>query len=89
VAEQKQAALVGPLEIVEDEDDGLFLDIVPSKTDNGGKEQEPLGVGVGGLRRWQFANATGQRGNQPGQLRPVGLDVGQELFLGSVGDVMP
>ena len=31
----------------------------------------------------------GQRGNQPGQLRPVSLDVGQELLLGSVGDVMP
>ena len=35
------------------------------------------------------ANPTGQHRNQPGQLRPVGLDVGQELLLGSVGDVVP
>ena len=44
VAEQKQAALVGPLEIVEDEHDGLFPGDGAEKTDNGGKEQEPLGV---------------------------------------------
>ena len=46
---------VGPLEVVEDEDDGLFLGHRAEQTDNGGEEQEPLGVGVGGLRGWQVA----------------------------------
>ena len=77
MAEQQQASLVGPLEVVEDQDDGLVLRDHGHQADHGGKEQEPLGVGVGGLGRRQVRDAAGQRRNQPGQFGPVGLDVGQ------------
>ena len=59
------------------------------QTDHGGEEQEALGVGVGGLRRREVRDSAGQGRHQPGQFRPVFLDVGEELVLGSVGDVVP
>ena len=59
-----------------------------SKPDHGGEEQVALGVGVGGLRRREVRDPAGQGGHQSGQFRPVGLDMGEELVLGGVGDVV-
>ena len=53
MAEQQQASLVGPLEVVEDQDDGLVFRGHGQQAHHGGKEQEPLGVGIGGLARRQ------------------------------------
>ena len=59
------------------------------QTDHGGEEQEPLGVGVGGLRRREVRNSAGQGRNQSGEFGPMFFDVGEELVLGSVRDVVP
>ena len=60
----KQTCLVGPLEVVEDDDDGLVLRHLCEQTHHGGEEQEPLGVGVGGLGGRQVRDATGEGGCQ-------------------------
>ncbi len=80
MAEQQQASLVGPLEVVEDQDDGLVFRGHGQQAHHGGKEKEPLGVGVGGLARWQIRDPAVQCRDQPRELRTVDLDVGDELF---------
>ena len=67
---------------------GWCCDDRGQQTDHGREEQVTLGVGVGGLRRWEVADAADQGRDQPGQFRPVDFDVGKELVLGSVGDVV-
>jgi hypothetical protein len=83
VAQQKEAARVGPLEIVEDEDNGLMRRHRGQQAHHGGEEQEPFGVGVGGLRRWEVRDSAGQGRHQPGQFRAVGLDVGWSWSSGA------
>ena len=53
VPEEEEAALVGPLEVVEHHHDGLVLGGRGQQSHHGGEEEEALGVGVGGLRRGQ------------------------------------
>ena len=59
MAKEQQASFVSPLEVVEDEDDWLVFRHLGQKTDHGGKEQEPLGIGIGGLRRRKARNSAG------------------------------
>ena len=72
MAEQQQASLVGPLEVVEDQDDGLVFRGHGQQAHHGGKEQEPLGVGIGGLARRQVRDPAGQCRDQPATVRTRG-----------------
>ena len=88
VAQEEQAPLVGPLEVVEDQDDGLVLRHRGQQPHHGGEEQVPLGVGVGGLGRREVGDPAGQGRAPVGQLGSVGRDVGQQLVFGGMGDVV-
>ena len=67
---------------------GWSCDTMVEQPDHGGEEQVSLGVGIGGLRRRKVGDPAGQSRDQSGQFGPVFLDVGEELVLGSVGDVV-
>ena len=89
MTEQFQAAGIGPLQIVEDEHDGLLLESLRQQSDHGSEERIPFGVGISAPRRRKVRDSGGQGRYQPSQLRPVRLDMCPELVLGTVGDVVP
>ena len=82
MAEEQQASGVGPLQVVEDEHDGLAFGRRRQERHHGGEEEEALGVGVGRLRCREVRDPAGQLRDQPGQLGAVRADVGQELVVG-------
>ena len=89
VTQQLQARLVGPLQVIQHQHDRLVLRHHHQESDDRREQQEPLRVGVGGLRRRQPRQPARQRRNQSGQLRAVFVHVRDELFFGGVGDVVP
>ena len=89
VAQQQEAALVGPLEVVEHEHDRLVLTHRRKEAHDGGEQEEPLGVCVGSPGRRQVGDAARQGRKDSGQLGPVSGHVGEELILRGVGDVVP
>ena len=85
VAQQEQAALVGPLEVVEHQDERLVLTDGRQQAHHGGEQEEPLRVGVGGPGRWRVGN----RPPSAARCAPteaVRRHVGQQLVLGGVGE---
>ena len=73
VAQQLQARLVGPLQVVEHEHDRLLLRHHGQQPDHRREQQVPLGVGVGRLRRRQARQparqAPGPAGPAPNRAR--------------------
>ena len=88
VTQQLQARLVGPLQVIQYEDDRLMLRRHGQQSNDRGEEQVTLGVSIGRLRRPEPRQPARQRRDQPDQFRPVRVDVGDELVFGGVGDVM-
>ena len=85
VPKQLQAALVGPLEVVENKDHRLVFAHQGEQPDGGGKQEEPFGVRVGGLGGGQVRNPIGQSRDEAGQLGSVDSHMGEELLLGGRG----
>ena len=83
-----QATGVGPLQVVQDEHNGLALGYHFQKRHHGGEEEKPFGVSVGRFRRWEVRNSAGELGDKSSQLGPIGLDMGQELVLGCMSDIV-
>ena len=87
MAQQLQAGLVRPLQVVEHQHDRLVLRHHGQQPDDRREELVALGVGVGRRRRRQpgqpARQAPGPTGPAPSRARP---DVGDELLLGGVGD---
>ena len=79
VPEQQQAALVGPLEVVEHQYHWSGLADHGEQTDHGAEQEEPFGVAVRGSRRRQIGDPAGQSGDEAGQFGAVGRHVGLEL----------
>ncbi len=86
LAEQGQAPAVGPLEIVEDENDGLLPRELGQQPDGCGKQEVALRVGVGGLRRRQVGDPVAERRHQPRPFGPEGAHQCPEAVLIRMGD---
>src|SRR5271169_197362 len=89
VTEQREAPLVGPLEVVEDEKNWLMLGDSGKESYSGGEEEEALGVAVGRLGGREVGDSTGECWNESGQFRSMGSQMNEELSLGGVNDVVP
>ena len=68
VFEQLQAPLVGPLQVVEDQYDGVSLAERGEERDHCGEQHVAFGVRVCGLRGRQIGHALGQVRDQADQL---------------------
>ena len=83
MAEERQAPLVGPLEVVEDQDDELVPERAANSPTTAAKNRNrSVSASVafdGGRSGRRLARA----GHQPGQLGSVGLDMGQQLSSGA------
>ena len=60
VIEQHEARIVGPLQVVEHQDDRLLLGDGGEQTDGRREQQEPFRVGVGGVRRRESRQPAGK-----------------------------
>ena len=89
VIEQHEARFVGPLQVVEHQDDGLLLGDGGEQADGRGEQQEPFRVGVGGLRRRESRDPAGECRHDAGELRPVRRDVHAQPLLRRVGHIVP
>jgi hypothetical protein len=89
MAQEQEAGVVGPLKIIEDQDDGLLLRHPSQQTDDGCEEEVALAVRVGRPRGREVRDSAGESRRQPRQFRSVFLNVGEQLGLVGVGDVMP
>ena len=88
VTQQLQAPGVRPLQIVENEDDGLVFRQGRQQSHHRREEQVALGVCVAGLQRREVGDSGGECRYQPGQLGSVGLHMCDELVLGGVAHVV-
>ena len=86
--EELEARLVGPLEVVEHEDQDLGLRHLAQQTDGGAQEEVALGVRIGALPDRELAQSLAEGGHHPGQLGTVGVDVRGEDLVGRGGDVV-
>ena len=86
VAQHLQRRGVGPLQVVEDDDEPLSRGVGQQPADRL-EEREALAVGhAGGVTARNVGQPATQRGHQPSQDRPVGVDVRGEQVLGGVLD---
>ena len=88
VTQQLQACLVRPLQVIQYEDDRLVLRNHDRQSDHRREQQVTLGVSIGRLRRPEPRQPARKRRDQPDQFGPMGVDMGDELVFGGVGDVM-
>ena len=89
VVEQHEARFVGPLQVVEHQDDRLLLGHRGEQADGRREQEEPLRVGVGGLRRRELRYPAGQCRHDAGELRSVRFDVRAQPVLRRVRHVVP
>ena len=89
VPQQLHAAVVGPLEVVEDQDHGPVAGEGRQQSHHGGEELEPLGVGVDGPDRGQARQPAAERGDERAELGTPLVDQVPQLALGSVPHVVP
>ena len=85
VAEQLEAGLVGPVQVVEEHHDRVLGARRIEEGHGGGVEEVALGVGVGALGGRQAPESLAEGGHHPGQLTPVGGHMGTQHHLGGVG----
>ncbi len=84
VAQQLEARLVGPVQVVEDQDDRVLFARRVEEVDHGAVEEVALGFGIRAPGGGQAAEALAESGHQPGQLGPVGGHMGLEQRFGCV-----
>ena len=82
--QQLHAAVVGPLEVVEDQDHGPLAGQPRQQSHHGGEQLEPLGVRVDGPERWQVRQSAPECGHERTELRAPVVDEVAQLALGSV-----
>jgi hypothetical protein len=88
VAQQLEARLVDPVQVVEHEEHGTLDACQFEEAHRGGIEEVALGVGVGALGCGEIPQALLEGGHQAGELAPMGGDVRTEQRLLSVGHVV-
>jgi hypothetical protein len=76
------------VQIIEHEDERSIFAGTLDDSDHRRKEQVPLGVCVGRLRRRELAEALMQSRHQANELPSVRLDVGEQLSLVGMGDIV-
>ena len=89
VAQQLHAAVVGPLQVVEDQHHGPVAGQSRQQSHHGGEQLEPLGVRVDGPHRREPRQAAGELGDECGELRAAVVDQGAQLVLRCVPYVVP
>ena len=75
MAQELEARLVGPVQVVEHENHGTLVAGCFEKSHDRGIEEVPLGVGVGRLRSGELPETLTEGGHQSGKLRTVGSHV--------------
>ena len=88
MAQQKEAAGVCPLKVIEDEHDGIVGGCLRQQPDDGGEEQVPLGVAVGRLWLRNIGDAAAEGRNEPREFGAVGACVAPEPLIVNVVDVV-
>ena len=86
MAQQGQAGLVGPVEVLEDEHHRLVARREGQQPGNGGEQEVALGVGVIGLRRRKVDPAPREGGHEVGNRRTVLGDVRGQQLVGRMGN---
>ena len=88
VPQEQKRRLVGPVEVVQDQDDRLLARGLAKQSPHRAPKQVALGVGVGLARRRNVGEALPERRHEAGELAAVALDVGAKDPLGGVLDVV-
>ena len=83
--EQLQARLVGPVQVVEHEDDRTLLTRLLEQSHRGRTEEVTLGVRVAGLGWRELAQTATEGGHHASQLAAVVGHMGAQLLLVGVG----
>ena len=88
MAEQLQARLVGPVQVVEHEDDRTLPARLLQQSHHGRIEEVALGVWIGGLGRRQLPQTLTEGGHHAGQLPAMAGHMGSEQLFVDVSDEM-
>ncbi len=88
MAEELQTRLVGPVQVVEQEDDRTLAARLLQQSHHGGIEEVALGVWISGLERREIAEALTDGGHHASQLPAMAGHMGSEQLFVGVGHQM-